>query len=434
MWKERINKFNFFVLCLLAAFPLLNGKITVILIIAFTCVSVLSGCAYGIPLISKTRIKEAALFIALFILIFLRTYLTDRSPDSLFYLEVSLSLLAFPSAFFLTPVRYSIKQKTILSFIFSFSTLAIIIYGEFRAALKLSQYVGTDKFWPDTSAVFQDPSFPYLFRTVFEQHAHIHPTYASVLIGISVLLMLDLFLRSYSSHSRKAAVLYISLLVLFVFMQGMLVSRTPIIATMICSVVLIFIYLKKKIVALYALGGIVAISILLMFMVPSIKTRFKEISFSNTNAPTAENENSFNIRVGIYKCSSAIIKDNWMWGIGPGNVQKELNACYNQISKAVYDQKNYNSHNQFIDYWAGLGIAGPGLLLLILVYTSVRNYRIKNPVALAISLLFLIAMLTENMLVRQNGIVPFAFFTSLFFFSDSKYKNTGNRLQSGEIA
>ncbi len=426
MWKEKVNKFNFFILCLLAAFPIYNGKVTVILIISFTIVAVVSGLAYGIPLISKTRIKEALLFIALFILIFFRTYFTDRSPDSLFYLEVSLSLLAFPAAFFLTPVRYTQKQKTILSFVFSLSTLAIIFYGQLRAAHKLSQYVGTGKFWPDSSAVFSDPSFPYLFRTVFEQHAHIHPTYASVLLGISVLLMLDHFLKSYSSHTRKSVVLYTSLLLIFVLLQGLLASRTPIVATMLCSVVLIFIYLKKKIFALYALGGIIALSVMLMLMVPSITTRFKEISFSNTNAPTAENENSFNIRVGIYKCSTGIIKDNWAWGIGPGNVQKELNTCYNKISKAVYDQKNYNTHNQFLDYWAGLGIFGPTLLLLILLYTSVRNYKIKIPLPFAISLLFFVAMLTENMLIRQNGIVPFAFFTGLYFFSDSSNRLTSN--------
>lgn len=421
MWKERINRLNFLVLCLLSAFPVLNGKITVALIIAFTVVSIIPGLVYGLKIIDKTRIKEALLLLAPFLLIFFRTYVTDRSPDALFYLEVSMSLLAFPAAFFFSPVRYSRRQKSILTIIFSCATFAIVMYGALRAANKLSQHVGANKFWPDTAAVFQDPSFPYLFRTVFEEYSHIHPTYASVFIGISVLVLLDHFLKSFFALSMRSKLFYISALTIFILLQAMLASRTPFIATMLCSFVLIFIYLRKKILAMYAVGGILVLSLLLMWMVPSISARFKEISFSNTGIPSESNENSFNLRVGIYKCSTSIIKENWLWGIGPGNVQKELNNCYSSISKAVYDQKNYNTHNQFLDYWGGLGIAGPGLLLFILAYTSIRNYRIKNPVALAISLLFLIAMLTENMLIRQNGVVPFAYFTSLSFYTATHY-------------
>jgi len=352
-----------------------------------------------------------------FLLIFIRTYLTDRTPDSLFYLEVSMSLLAFPAAFFLSPVRYSSRQLDIVGILFSISTFAIVIFGEVRAAFRLSEYIGTGKFWPSTTDVFSDPSFPYLFRTLFEEYTHLHPTYACVFLGISVLLSADRFLKSFSKIAIASRFLYVTCLSLLILLQALLASRTPFIATMICLVVLIFIYLRKKIFALYAVGGILLLSIFLMWMVPSISSRFKEISFSNTNMPSEANENSFNIRVGIYQCSTNIIKENWLWGIGPGNVQSALNTCYSKISKAVYDEKNYNTHNQFLDYWAGIGIAGPLLLLLILGYTSVKNYRLKNPVALCISLLFLIAMLTENMLTRQNGIVAFAYFTSLYFFT-----------------
>ena len=99
-WKEKINKLNFLVLCLLSCFPLLGMKITVILIIAFTIVSVVPGLIYGREKIDSTAIREFLLLISLFALIFIRTYVTDRSPNSLFYLEVSLSLFVFPSAFF----------------------------------------------------------------------------------------------------------------------------------------------------------------------------------------------------------------------------------------------------------------------------------------------------------------------------------------------
>ena len=167
MWKERINKFSFLVLCLLACFPALNMKVTVVLIIAFTSISVISGLAYGLPLIHKLRIREALLLLSPFLLIFLRTYITDRTPDSLFYLEVSMSLLAFPAAFFLSPLRLSQKQSGLLCLLFSCSTLIITVYGELKATLKISDYVGAGKFWPNASAVFKDPSRVYLLNPGF---------------------------------------------------------------------------------------------------------------------------------------------------------------------------------------------------------------------------------------------------------------------------
>jgi O-antigen ligase len=303
---------------------------------------------------------------------------------------------------------------------FILSTAAIILFGEIQAALQLAADCGPGKFWPNRAAVFSDPAFTYHFRTKFEEHTSLHPTYASIFLGISILLILDYFLKSFNQKAIRSRALILAVIILFVFLQSLLASRTPFIATMLCSVVLIFIYLKRKIYALYVLGALIVLSVLLTFMIPSFSSRFREISFSNTSVPSATNENSFNIRVGIYQCSRDIISENWLWGVGPGNVQDKLNDCYSGISKEVYDQKNYNTHNQFMDYWAGLGILGPVSLIIILLYTSIRNYRIKNPLALCISLLFIIAMMTENLLSRQNGIVCFAYFTSLYFFSPRK--------------
>ena len=417
MWKERINKLNFLVLCLLACFPVINTKVTVVLIISFTAISALSGFVWGIKSIERKQVKELVLLLIPFGLIFFRTYITDRSDNALFYLEVSMSLLAFPAAFFLSPATYTQKQKDVLSLMFVLSTAAIILFGEIQAALQLAADCGPGKFWPNRAAVFSDPAFTYHFRTIFEEQTSIHPTYASIFLGISIILILDYFLKSFHQRAIRSNAFILTVIILFIFLQSLLASRTPFIATMFCSVVLIFIYLKRKIFALYVLGGLIILSVLLIFMVPSFSSRFREISVSNTSVPSTTNENSFNIRVGIYQCSRDVISENWIWGVGPGNVQDKLNDCYADISKEVYDQKNYNTHNQFMDYWAGLGILGPVSLIIILLYTSIRNYRIKNPLALCISLLFIIAMMTENLLSRQNGIVCFAYFTSLYFFS-----------------
>src|SRR6188768_4213071 len=97
----------------------------------------------------------------------------------------------------------------------------------------------------------------------------------------SIQLILDYFLKSFNQMAIRSKALILAVILLFIFLQSMLASRTPFIATMLCSVVLIFIYLRRKIFAVYVLGGLIILSVLLTLMIPSFSSRFKEISFSN---------------------------------------------------------------------------------------------------------------------------------------------------------
>ncbi|MBL0339782.1 MAG: O-antigen ligase family protein [Bacteroidetes bacterium] len=300
-----------------------------------------------------------------------------------------------------------------------FSTFAIIFYGLINVVIKLLNNLGPDKFWKTPGDMVSDPSFAFLIRTAFEKTVKLHPTYASIFLGITILLLLDQLLRKFQSLNWNQKFLFYSSISIALLLQGILASRTPFMATMLGAFLLFFFHLKKKIYGLYVIAGMALITLTLAVFVPSFSSRFKEISITNTQLPTGSHENSFNIRTGIYKCSMELISDHWFWGVGPGNVQAMLNTCYNEISKVVYENKNYNTHNQFLDYWAGLGFLGPLSLILILLYNSYKNVKIKNYIVPALSVLFLIGLFTENLLTRQNGIVPFAYFISCYFFSSS---------------
>jgi O-antigen ligase len=415
MLGEKIRGLNFLSLCFLSCFPLLGMKITVVAIIIFTCLSALTA-ASDWKNIHLNKTKELLILLFPFLLILLRTVILDRSAEAFFYLEVSMSFLAFPAAFYLSTSKYTSRQRDVLLLLFVLSTILIITFGEYMVAREIIGSFGNGKTWKSTSEMFNDPVYAYQVRTTFENVVSLHPTYACIFLGIAFLLLFDRFLKRYHTPGRGEKYLLIGSMLLILVLQVNLASRTPFVATIFASLVLYFIFLKKKVYILYALGAALVLSTLLILTVPSFSSRFKEISFSNTSLPTENHENSFNLRTGIYTCSVRIIKDNWIWGVGPGNVQKELNHCYNSIARNVYNNKNYNTHNQFMDYWAGMGFLGPIALLLILVYVSWKNLKSGNPVVLAICLLFLVSLLTENVLNRQNGIVAFAFFMSLFMF------------------
>ncbi|HNS13262.1 MAG TPA: O-antigen ligase family protein [Bacteroidia bacterium] len=419
MLKERVNVANYYLLCLLALFPVFSMKVTVMIIIAFTVVSVLSGLIWGLEKIEKKQVREAVLLLSPFILIFIRTAVMDRSDSALFVLETSLSLFAFPLAFFLSPLRIRKEQLDRVNLLFCLATIFTILFAQVKAAFTFSKLIGNDKSWHNVSDMLHDPTFPFQFRTLFEEYVNMHPTYAGIFLGITILLLLDRFFKGFDENrfGKGVNLLILFAIVLSVFMQGMLASRTPILATLLCAGLLFFIHQRRKRTAIMVLVLMFILSLIMIWKVPYFSSRFKEISVSNTKIAEGDQDNSVNIRAGIFHCSSKIIKENWLFGVGPGNIRTELNNCYTSISKEDYIKNNYNTHNQFMDFWAGLGILGPISLLLILIYISYKSVRQKNPLVLCIALFFLISMQTENVLNRQNGIVVFAYFISLYFFT-----------------
>ena len=396
-------------------FPILHMKVSNILIAVFAFFSIVSGIYYRKE-IMLSGLKELFIYIGLFVLILLSVLLREKNQLSEFYLEKSLSLFFIPFSFYISNQRLSDNQKTRLFSLFASSSLLISAYGLIISFLKLHVYLdnGLVKSYKELTS---HPAFSHYLRTYFEEATSIHPTYAAIFLGISFLIFFYRLIISYAKEKNKFVLFYlIGCLLSFVFL-AILASRAPFAGTIVgASIIYAFLVRKRTNLIWFALS----ISILVLgiyFLVPSFSARFNEVSTQNLDLPDAINQNSFNIRTGIYKCSFEIIKDNWLIGVGPGNLQTELNQCYNQISKEVYEVRDYNTHNQYLDYWGSMGILAPLLLLLIFAWVLVQNYLQKNWLAIAISTLFFITFFTENVLLRQNGVVIFALFMSLFGFN-----------------
>ena len=204
-----------------------------------------------------------------------------------------------------------------------------------------------------------------------------------------------------------------------------LASRTPFAATILIAILLLFIKLKKKIYAFYAIGIAAALSIILFLTVPSFSARFSQISINNTNLP-AENgsSDSFNLRTGILQCSLKLVKEHWLMGVGPGKTQVLLDNCYNEIAPVVYKDKGFNTHNQFLSFWIGMGILGIFSFLLVLFSPIYIGLKHHNYLPLFVCLFFSLCFLTENILARQQGVVIFSFFINFFFFQYRDLKSS----------
>lgn len=126
------------------------------------------------------------------------------------------------------------------------------------------------------------------------------------------------------------------------------------------------------------------------------------------------NGQSLTMRVYFWKAAWEIVKQNWLFGVGTGDVQEELNKTYVSTNSPLTKEWYKRPHNQFLTVTVALGFVGLIIFLISVFYPSV--YLRSN--LLWVYWLFLItavlSFITEDTLETQAGLTFFAFFQSLF--------------------
>jgi len=132
--------------------------------------------------------------------------------------------------------------------------------------------------------------------------------------------------------------------------------------------------------------------------------------------------NEVQLRVTLWKFSLEILAEthSWLTGVSAGDAHFQINR---QItSHGMYTgvpgtsdtgYLNYNLHNQFLETLLRSGAIGLMLLLAFLYAVFRRAVAAKDGMLLATLGVFCCVFLTESVLERQIGIVPFFFFLCL---------------------
>lgn len=124
---------------------------------------------------------------------------------------------------------------------------------------------------------------------------------------------------------------------------------------------------------------------------------------------------SLDSRVAIYEATRKIIKDNWLWGIGPGNFQ----STYLEYQKYFPPYPQWavpHTHNNLLHFWAEGGILallGSIGLLILLVKQKTRPI---NPVLITILIYLLFHGIVDVTIWKNDLAIIFwwLIFTILF--------------------
>lgn len=126
--------------------------------------------------------------------------------------------------------------------------------------------------------------------------------------------------------------------------------------------------------------------------------------------------NSLGQRFLFFKLGTQILKDNWLYGVGTGDVQISFNQSYEQLPFIINKKYQLRAHNQYLTMGITFGIFG--LVYFLITLFSGFSVRPNSSSYLFIGafIIFMMSMLDEDTLETQFGVTYAIFFYFFFLF------------------
>lgn len=136
-----------------------------------------------------------------------------------------------------------------------------------------------------------------------------------------------------------------------------------------------------------------------------------QYQLNNTGNP---NGHSFLQRIEYWKTGLMIAKDNFIGGIGTGDVQDVFDQKYDEVNSPLNPENRRRSHNMYLTVLLTFGILGLFLFLWIHSEHLFYNIQEQNLIAVAFMVIIMLSYLVEDTLETQTGVTFFALFYGLF--------------------
>lgn len=328
--------------------------------------------------------------------------LTDNFHYAAEDLETKLSILIFPLIFATSgfPLFSRVESRTIIR-VFTAGCLAgtILLLGR-------AFYHGVMLHQPGTF-YYTGLSWNY------------HPGYYAMYItfAVSNILFSILIKQNVTGIFRLSG--HILILLLFTLMIILLSSKAGMIiwlAVVGFYTIMLFFRCRRWLAGLIFIASAMGTFITLLVIFPNAAGRVSQAKQDMARHVTAENQGqSTGERLAILKASEEIIRKNFFFGVGTGDVKDALLAQYEADSLDQVLTLKLNAHNQFIQTFIALGVLGMILLLAMFVVPAYLAFRQGSCIYFAFLFITGISMVFESMLETQAGVIFYAFFNTLLF-------------------
>ncbi|PWH86820.1 O-antigen ligase family protein [Brumimicrobium oceani] len=243
-----------------------------------------------------------------------------------------------------------------------------------------------------------------------------HRGYWAVYMVLAYFFLLKLAISSRTRKSFTWNLIGASVMLIFVIISG---AKIGIIMAFFVSAWGLFKlsnrFASKKILLLFILGLVVVISAV-VYVTPGMDKRMSSmVTVLNKPIESYDKEEveSTSARVMVWDSSKELIRENFWFGVGTGDVKDELTQRNIEKGYSGVAEKRLNCHNQFLNSHIALGVFGSLFLFLSLAmnFLKLRPDTLRSWRLGIITILF-IALLPESMMETQAGIIPYAFLIS----------------------
>ena len=257
-----------------------------------------------------------------------------------------------------------------------------------------------------------ETSYKHFFNLNYSYKAlantlNLHPTYYALYILTAIVFVLHFIKEKTVSNNHK-----LLLLLVYIYFSIFIVQLSSRMAIVILYLVTLFnlvqyIITQKKIIKGISLIVLFhSLAFILIMNIGVTKYRFQHLLGFTYYTGYTVNDSNHKMKLWTAAINA---NDNILFGNGIGDVQTALNAAYEKADLKTPLKLQYNSHNQYIQYYVGLGIIGLFAFLYLLFYYAKLFIVNKNSVGLQFILVVAILSFTECLWNRHNGVVFIVF-------------------------
>ncbi|MFT3825559.1 MAG: O-antigen ligase family protein [Chitinophagaceae bacterium] len=238
---------------------------------------------------------------------------------------------------------------------------------------------------------------------------------AYCLAGLVWLLYFKFIDKAGLRLNKWLCVLIAIYLCIFIFM----LSSKLAISLLAVSLIILFCYIgyqRGRIrTAIFTLLLLISVSAVVVYNMSYLRWRIS-VTRLKTYGGTADDQNGLAARLLMWSSAWELIKERPVQGYGVNGSKQQLLDKYREKDFKLGLQEKYNCHNQYLDSFLVGGVIGLGLLLAIIITTTVEALRYRNLLLLMILLQFVSMSVVEVTLGVQKGIVFYFFFIFLFYY------------------
>ena len=249
--------------------------------------------------------------ISLYALQLLGLWNTSNLKHGFFLLELRLCLLIFPCVVFIS--KLNIKERDIKNILNAFMLgLTITFWFSFLKSVYEVSHITTPLTWT-------------IFLAKLSDILPLTHVYFGLYTGFALLFILITFLENKTIPSSNF--LYLFTIGCFLVL---LVPKTVVVSIVFLSMLLLFQFrksLNKR--RVWIIISSITIFLFCMFLFPKSFDRLRQFTFGYARENMInDNSNYSALRSVPFYCSIDLIKENWLLGLGTGDVQDKMNEWF----------------------------------------------------------------------------------------------------------